>query len=224
MFRAANTLARKFTFPVIMLRKSAAGKCSGGIGSFVVVNNEGWIVTCRHVLKMVQDLVSQEQNARSIESQNAAINADTSLSGSERKRRLAAIPRLAQTDTDRAAILWAVNLPSQPGLEIAHWIDAIDLAVCKLNKFDPGWVASYPEFKDPSKNFEPGATLCKLGYPIHNIVPEWIEATKTFNLPAGSLPVPLFPIDGILTRFVNFQFDQQHQICQNSRLRHRRLD
>jgi hypothetical protein len=41
MFRAANTLARKFTFPVIMLRKSAAGKCSGGIGSFVVVNNEG---------------------------------------------------------------------------------------------------------------------------------------------------------------------------------------
>jgi hypothetical protein len=103
MFRVANTLAQKFTFPIIMLRKTVAGKCSGGIGSFVVVNDEGWIVTCLHIVKAVQDLVSQEQTARSIESQNAAINGDTSLSGSERKRRLAAVPRLAPTDTDRAA-------------------------------------------------------------------------------------------------------------------------
>jgi hypothetical protein len=44
--------------------------------------------------------------------------------------------------------------------------------------------------------------LCRLGFPFHSIEPTYDAGKDTFELPAGSVPLPLFPIEGILTRFV----------------------
>jgi hypothetical protein len=43
-----------------------------------------------------------------------------------------------------------------------------------------------------------GTSLCKLGFPFHSIQPEFIN--NNFQLPPGSLPIPLFPLEGIYTR------------------------
>lgn len=45
-------------------------------------------------------------------------------------------------------------------------------------------------------------SLCKLGFPFHSIEPTWDDGKKAFVLPPGAVPLPLFPIEGILTRFV----------------------
>ena len=48
MFSSAYAIAREFTFPVVISRRDLKGKCSSGIGVFVVINKEGWISTAGH--------------------------------------------------------------------------------------------------------------------------------------------------------------------------------
>ena len=43
MFRLAYKIAREFTFPVILSRRTIAGACSSSIGAYVVINADGWI-------------------------------------------------------------------------------------------------------------------------------------------------------------------------------------
>ena len=78
--------------------------------------------------------------------------------------------------------------------------EVVDLGVVKLEPFDPNWVKVYPVFKDWKKDFEPGRSLCKLGFPFHQFTPTWDPTNKGFILPPGALPLPRFPIEGIFTR------------------------
>jgi hypothetical protein len=75
-----------------------------------------------------------------------------------------------------------------------------DLAVGRLEPFDPAWVSDYPVFKDPTKDFRRGASLCKLGFPFVRITPTFDEATSKFHIPAEQSAIPFFPIEGIFTR------------------------
>src|ERR1019366_8275043 len=42
-----------------------------------------------------------------------------------------------------------------------------------------------------------------MGFPFHQVTPIYHRDRDAFELPPGALPVPLFPNDGILTRFVS---------------------
>ena len=48
----------------------------------------------------------------------------------------------------------------------------------------------------------PGTSLCRLGFPFHQLKAEWDKAAERFELPSGALPPPLIPIEGIFTRQV----------------------
>jgi hypothetical protein len=41
MFRNALAIVEKFTFPVLLSRKTVGGACEGSIGTFIVVNRDG---------------------------------------------------------------------------------------------------------------------------------------------------------------------------------------
>ena len=62
--------------------------------------------------------------------------------------------------------------------------------------------STFPEFKNPSIDFDVGENLCKLGFPFHTIKPIYDETENIFHLPDGALPIPLFPIEGIFTRTI----------------------
>lgn len=204
MFRIAYDVAKDFTFPVIISTRSVDGKTlSGSIGSFVVVNDEGWIVTCWHVADALLKGQASEQKARQIEAQIDVINADASLSAKEKTKRISNIPKMRNNEIGRASALWAVTSQSKAQVHKFHACPAVDLVVGKLEPFDPTSVTRFPKLKDPSKDFEPGVGLCKLGYPFHEIKPNWDHTVGAFILPPGALPVPRFPIDGILTRLIN---------------------
>ena len=88
----------------------------------------------------------------------------------------------------------------------------VDLAVCKLTGFRSAMVPNYPLFKDPSRPMDQGTSLCKLGFPFHNIVPTFDEQSGMFHLPSGSLPAPVFPIEGIFTRKISIQSATHHPL------------
>lgn len=199
MFRAAYEIAAEFTKPVVLSRRTFAGNCSASIGSFVVINDEGWIVTAHHLVEQWVELADRDMASRVREDSEAQILADVSLNRTERRRQLSQLGNPKKSDTVRASAWWG-----QDGLTIKErafiTIPAIDIAIAQIEDFDPAWVRTYPKFKDPTKEFECGQSLCKLGFPFHQIVPTWDDASQNFGF---SVPIPRFPIDGILTRLVH---------------------
>ena len=85
----------------------------------------------------------------------------------------------------------------------AKVLPAADLALGRLEPFDAGSVPHYPVLKDPDRNYAPGRSLCKLGFPFQPITPIYDEEANTFTLPPGSVPLALFPLEGMFTRIVN---------------------
>ena len=79
---------------------------------------------------------------------------------------------------------------------------ANDLAVGRLQPFDPRQISYYPVFKRPDADYRPGRSLCRLGFSFHDIVPTYDEARQAFLLPADSVPLPLFPFEGMLVRML----------------------
>lgn len=77
--------------------------------------------------------------------------------------------------------------------------DGVDLAVVRLEPFDASHITAFPRIKDPAVELRPGTSLCRLGFPFHNIEHMW-NPNRGFVLPAGAVPLPVFPIEGILTR------------------------
>ena len=80
---------------------------------------------------------------------------------------------------------------------------AADLALGRIEPFDETSVARFPVFKNPSHGYEPGRSLCKLGFPLHHIQPVYDDKADRFTLPAGSVPLPMFPLEGMFTRVVD---------------------
>jgi hypothetical protein len=198
MFRNACARARQFTYPVIFASKRADAKCFAGLGALVIVNPEGWIVTAAHIVTQAVTLHQSELNARNIEQNSAAIAGDKTLSSRDRGKKLAALPKLRKTDVTRAFVFWAFNGSRLVDINVAR---GVDLAVGRLQPFNPADVTEYPVFKDPAKDFETGTSLCKYGYPFHEITPTWDEARQSFDFPKFDLA--FFPMEGIFTRTVN---------------------
>jgi hypothetical protein len=196
MFRKAYKIGCAFTAPVVISRKSLEGKCSSGIGSFIFVNKDGWIITAAHIVSQFKKMADEVLTANELEQKKTEIE-KAELSGSQRKKQLNALPRLGRNHTVKCSAWWRGD-----GLELTDisMVPHADLAVGRLKGFDPKWVTSYPIFKDPDKNFDFGTSLCKLGFPFHSIAPIWHDDKGLFELPPGAFPIPFFPIDGIFTR------------------------
>jgi hypothetical protein len=193
---------------VIISRKTVSGECSSAIGSFVVINEDGWIVTAAHILELCMTLGKECASVRSINAERDAIRSDTTLTDRDKRKRISKLSFPPKNSTEEFSIWWGIGLASQienavggqVQLDNAAAIPEADLAVGRLQPFDPAWVKIYPVFKDPSKNFDSGVSLMKVGFPFHSIVPAWDSDNRRFEFPDGALPVPRFPIEGIFTR------------------------
>lgn len=204
MFRAALAKAAEFTFPIVMSRRSVGGSCASSIGTFVVLNKDGWIVTAGHILRQWHQLLQGVDQTRATQKARELIENDASLTRKEKAVKLSAHV-VGKDDSDRCSAWWGKDPVSLKdfkyiSLTVPDFGEVVDIGVGRLDPFSPSDVKLYPVFKDPKKNFEPGASLCKLGFPFHEITPKWDESKSSFVLPPGTLPLPRFPIDGIFTR------------------------
>lgn len=197
MFRNANTMARGFTRPVIMSRMNVAGACSASIGAFVVINDEGWIVTAAHILDQVIGLSHEERKFLDHRQKEKDIRADANLDEKMRRKQLQALGKLPAEDTARASA-WFAGVGD--GLEQITRVAAVDLGVAHLTNFQSEVVPQYPKFKANGPDFTPGASLCKLGFPFYQGHPSWDDAAGAFAYPPGALDACCFPIEGIFTR------------------------
>jgi hypothetical protein len=196
MFQSAVTTASLFTQPVIVSTRLQSGVTSASIATFVIVNDEGWVLTCAHVLAPQKAFNDQQGDVRAYDNEMARINGDATLLPSKRKallRRLRSDPNWIR----EISYWWGAD-----GVAAGSWIanDLSDLALGKLDPFTPPPGIKYPVFGNTANPISPGASLCRLGFPLHEVACSWDPATRRFTIPPESFPLPRFPLDGMYTR------------------------
>ena len=111
LFRDALAIAQGFTLPVLLSRKTVSGKCEGSIGTCVVINRDGWIVTVGHILRQWDKLQSDTERQGIHNPRKSAIENDPTIDRYERKRRIIALGQISQDDTDQCSAFWGVPGP-----------------------------------------------------------------------------------------------------------------
>jgi S1-C subfamily serine protease len=90
------------------------------------------------------------------------------------------------------------------GWSVPQWqfLAGADLAIGRIDGFDAAKVANYPVFKDAA-DMRPGASVCRLGFPFYEVKATFDSDAGAFSLEPGTLPIPRFPNEGIVTRFID---------------------
>ena len=200
MFSKAVPIAAGFTRPVVISSRTAQGTCASIIGAYVVLNRDGWILTAGHLLDIVRAQQDSARRHAGYQGNVVDFHRDTAADKHYRKKGVRTFHQPTDASVRHHSVWWGVD-----GVRLvnARIMPAADLALGRLEPFDPECTAHYPVWKDPSHDFAPGRSLCKLGFPLHQIVPVYDDKANTFTLPEGSVPLPLFPTEGMFTRVVN---------------------
>jgi len=170
-------------------------KCTGG--AFVVLNSEGWIITVAHLWEPMRTYQQHITEQEAHNQQLKTIQQDQGLTAKQRSKKLRQI---------KPNPSWTVNVSywwARDGVSIqdVRVLPEGDILIGRLEPFEEAIVnKTYPVIKDPSKNLNPGTSLCKLGFPFHELKSYWDKTNNRFVLAEGVLPVPRFPIEGIFTR------------------------
>jgi len=198
MFANAYKLVKDFTQPVIISTRFFDKTVECGCGAFIVINNEGWIITVAHLLATHFIFQQHVKEISNYKSELQAIQQNQRLNTKQKNKRTKQL-KINQKWITNFSYWWG-----QDGVQlkdIKHFPD-VDLVCGRLEPFDPNMISIYPVLKDPTSNINIGTSLCKLGFPFHEIKASFDDAKNSFELAPGSVPLPLFPIEGIYTRNV----------------------
>jgi len=198
MFAKAYEIASCFTRPIIISLRFYDKSIECGAAAFVVLNEEGWIITAAHIWQHSLLYKKHSNEMKKYEEQIKMIEQDHSLTGKQRKKRLKQIKPNSR---------WIINNSIWCGWDGVSVKDIKvlsegDVLVGRLEPFKNTMIEKYPVIKDPTKALNIGTSLCKLGYPLHKIEASFDETKNTFIIDPDALPLPRFPIDGIYTRNV----------------------
>ncbi|MBI5575492.1 MAG: trypsin-like peptidase domain-containing protein [Deltaproteobacteria bacterium] len=195
MFADACKLASRYTYPVITARRYFDRSTECSCAAFVVLNENGWILTAAHLLAAEDALQKSSKEISAYYGKILGIQSEQDISLEEKRRK---ISRLKTNPK------WLTNVSFRWGQESmrlgeVRLLPEADLAVGRLEPFDPEMFRPYPVVKDPS-SLDVGTPLCKLGYPFQQVKASYDENGGRFHLTQGSQPLARFPMEGIYTR------------------------
>ena len=199
MFQQALKLASHFTRPVVICSRTVNGDCKSSIGSFVVVNREGWILTVAHLIKFIQKQHQAVQIYREYRREVREMDSDIASTKQYRHKKIRHLEQPKPNLIRNHSTWWGSD---RVQLRDVIMLPAADLAIGRLEPFDAKGIEHYPVFKTAGPDYTPGRSLCKLGFPLHEIVPTYDEKNDAMVLPLRSTPLPLFPLDGLFTRVI----------------------
>lgn len=192
MFKTAYEAASKFTQPLIVSYRFYDKTVESGLGTFIILNDDGWLITAAHNLEI---FYTYSQHEKEIKEHQTKVDAINLLKENQRKKQFKTLKTNPKWVT--SFIIWLGN--DGINVEESHVYKDHDIAFLRVDKSALKGFKDFPKIKDPN-NIKIGASLCKLGFPFHAIRAEFDEATKQFKFPPELFPIPRFPIEGIYTR------------------------
>ena len=187
MFANACEKAAKFTRPLIISTRQIDGTVNATCGTFVIINEGGWIMTAGHMFDSYVKFQGDQRKIKEINDLNSA----------------SADPTGVEIKTDPT---WLTNHSFWWGFDGVRLTDVyvnrqIDICVGRLDPFNSDWIKEYPVFRDP-ETMMPGTSICRMGFPFAPVESEFNEKANNFMIKKGVLPLPLFPNEGMHTRNV----------------------
>jgi hypothetical protein len=195
MFNKAYNIANKFTHPLIVTMRFYDKTVVGGLGSFVIINKEGWCMTAAHNFGAAFTFNQHHKEYLEYQTKINQITTNLEFNAEQKKELVSSLKINSKWLTD-----FSVLLGGKPMKILQYYLyGENDFALFKVDPKEFEGQAIFPKFMNPA-NISPGTSLCKLGFPFVEVKPSFDENTKKFSLPANLLPLPLFPIEGIYTR------------------------
>ena len=198
MFAAANTLARRFTYPMIVSSRRWAGGVDVSVGAFVVLNRDGWIVTSAHAFQLAAKAGSDQAKVAALREQIAGLRSDATTPPERQAREIAKLERTAERDWITNHAYWCGR--DGVNLREVRAVGQADIAIGRLDPVPPELVAQLPVLKNPGPGIDPGTSLCRLGFAFTRVTSTFDESVGGFRVKGE---VPYFPLEGMFTRIVD---------------------
>ncbi len=195
MFKTGYKIAKNFTYPLVVAIQFHDGTIEAGLGAFIVLNDDGWLVTAAHNLGAAIAFQQHQNEIKIYNEKVEKINKDKKIKNHERQVLQKAIKPNPKWVTNFSIMLSGQTIPV-----LEHFIyGEHDIAFIRVDRNTLAEQKVFPKIINPD-NIQYGTSLCKLGYPFIEVKATFNETTKLFELPKNLLPVALFPIEGIYTR------------------------
>ncbi len=195
MFANAYEIARKFTMPVIISLRYYSGKVNCSCGAFIVLNDEGWILTTAHIFNSYLQYGQHKKQMQKYEEEKKAIMENPGYDQKQKKKRIAHL-KIYPGWILNHSFWWGMDGAILDNIKI---LKEGDIMVGQLKPFDKTKFREYPRFMNPV-NMKIATSLCKLGYPFHRIEAHFDEDKHRFEIKKEMIPTYPYPIEGIYTR------------------------
>ncbi len=206
MFASAYKKAINYTKPVIISTRNQIGEVNCACGSYILLNKDGWILTVAHLLDSFIEFQKNKDELDKYDKEVERINNDNTLNTKKKRKKINNLDRNPKWITN-LSFWWGAD---EITINKFHFYYPGDIAIGKIENYKPADNTIFPKLKNPKK-MDIATSLCKLGFPFHDIKATFTEKTKSFVLADGTLPLPFFPIEGIYTRnvYVNNPIDKK---------------
>lgn len=171
------------------------GTVDSGLGSFVMLNKDGWAMTAAHNFGVVFSFNQHQPEMKAYQDSLNMINASHQLSEEDKEIQRQSLHPNPKWITHYSIFLGgnAVNIHEN----FIHGEHDIAFFRIDTSAINPQTV--FPRIKN-YRNISPGISLCKLGFPFVQFAASFDATHNQFVLPLNLLPMPLFPLEGIYTR------------------------
>lgn len=200
MFVNAIKEVSKFTRPLQTITRTYGNKhITPGLSSLFFVNEMGTAVTCKHVSQLI--VASDQINKRFSDFKNevAKLPKDASFKRNLKGLELKYNFKKNSTTQLKHSFMGAVDRFDQITVK-QH--PKYDLAIVQLKGFNEIQYSGFARFLKDTSKIEQGKQLCRLGFPFpefNNFKYEETQDDIQFDKTKKAM-VPIFPIDGIVTR------------------------
>jgi hypothetical protein len=197
MFKVATKLQYEYLVWIKFIsRKYNEDIIDKGGSTFFFVNEDGWVVTCRHVLELMLEIEKLNDNYKQF---STALKLDP-----KRKYQLEKDFKLKKNNVCQGAYQIGTNLnPNSQFRWIAH--QSLDIA---LIHFDVPSPTKYCTFVEDMSEIEQGSSLARIGFPFvefNNF--SYDKNNKILEFTPNVEPMVTFTVDGIVSQNGNAMID-----------------
>lgn len=202
MFTDAIERVSKFTRPIhTVTRYYGSNEVVPGAATLFIINKDGWALTCKHVVHLLSSATRVNNNYEVFrkEMQKIKYRADFAAqkAGLEKKYNYtpASIIELRNNLVDCVDKTSSFKIHAHP---------VYDLALVRFEGFDKLFCKSFPVFQADESYLKQGRFLCRLGYPFPEFTNYRYDPEKDLMewTSDGRSRSPIFPIEGMITRFL----------------------